>query len=205
MVGSLGGALAFIARNRSFVNAMPPCHTAGELRASCCWPLPPLLICFVLKRLLPSWRPEFEMKASCYGRRRAHEHAGWDSTRGRAASRRACHGPLNAARTRLTGRRRTVERGHRAARCRGDASGYGAMEAALERIARAMEGLNPSTDRWHQHLLAQMFLPMLGLRPAVIPEELRPALRELLGFRHLLRHAYATIHMQRISGLSRCS
>jgi hypothetical protein len=55
-----------------------------------------------------------------------------------------------------------------------------------------MEGLNPSTDRWHQHLLSQMFLEMDGLRPAVLQEALKPALRELLGFRHLFRHAYAT-------------
>ena len=70
--------------------------------------------------------------------------------------------------------------------------GYGALEAGLERIARAMEGMNPSTDRWHQHLLSQMFLEMDGLRPAVLQEALKPALRELLGFRHLFRHAYAT-------------
>jgi hypothetical protein len=52
-------------------------------------------------------------------------------------------------------------------------------------------------------LLAQMFLPMPGLRPAVLPEELRPALRELLGFRHLFRHAYATpLDLQRLRELA---
>ena len=35
-----------------------------------------------------------------------------------------------------------------------------------------------------------MFLDIRPLRPAVIPQHLRSLLGDLLGFRHLFRHAY---------------
>jgi hypothetical protein len=49
---------------------------------------------------------------------------------------------------------------------------YGGVESLMERIAIAFEGLPVRSDRWHQD-------------PAAGP------LRELLGFRHFFRHAYA--------------
>ena len=44
--------------------------------------------------------------------------------------------------------------------------------------------------RWHRELLGKMFLDIKPLRPAVLPDELRSVLGDLLGFRHLFRHAY---------------
>ena len=44
--------------------------------------------------------------------------------------------------------------------------------------------------RWHRELLDKMFLNIKSLRPAVLPEETRSLLGDLLGFRHLFRHAY---------------
>jgi hypothetical protein len=35
-----------------------------------------------------------------------------------------------------------------------------------------------------------MFLDITPLRPAILPEELRSLFADLLGFRHLFRHAY---------------
>ncbi len=35
-----------------------------------------------------------------------------------------------------------------------------------------------------------MFLDITSLRPAVLPEKARSVLGELLGFRHVFRHAY---------------
>ena len=44
--------------------------------------------------------------------------------------------------------------------------------------------------RWHRELLEKMFLDIKSLRPAVLPAEVRSLLADLLGFRHLFRHAY---------------
>lgn len=44
--------------------------------------------------------------------------------------------------------------------------------------------------RWHRELLDKMFLNIKSLRPAVLPEEVRSVLGDLLGFRHKFRHAY---------------
>ena len=45
-------------------------------------------------------------------------------------------------------------------------------------------------SRWHQELLAKMFLDISPLRPAVLPATLKPFLDELRGFRHVFRHSY---------------
>jgi hypothetical protein len=68
---------------------------------------------------------------------------------------------------------------------------YTGLEAALERIARTLDGDVPRGDRWHRALLSQTTVEVPGVRPAVIPRELLPELLELLAFRHFFRHAYA--------------
>jgi len=68
---------------------------------------------------------------------------------------------------------------------------YTAAETVFERIARAFEGPPAPSPRWHQELLEGMTLEMSGIRPAVLRPETAVELRELLGFRHFLRHAYA--------------
>lgn len=67
---------------------------------------------------------------------------------------------------------------------------YTALEAALERVARTLDGDVPQGERWHRDLLSQVTVEVKGVRPAVLPRALLPELLELLGFRHFFRHAY---------------
>ena len=67
---------------------------------------------------------------------------------------------------------------------------YSALESVLERTARVVEGGVPQGSNWHQELLENAFLDLPALRPAVFSAATAPYLRELRGFRHLVRHAY---------------
>lgn len=67
---------------------------------------------------------------------------------------------------------------------------YTALEAALERVARSLDGDVPQGDRWHRDLLSQATVDVPGVRPPVLPRALLPELLELLAFRHFFRHAY---------------
>lgn len=67
---------------------------------------------------------------------------------------------------------------------------YGAIESALERIARTYEGV-PKSAAWHRELLEQMALDLPRVRPAVLQGQTVAALGPVLGFRHFFRHAYA--------------
>ncbi len=68
---------------------------------------------------------------------------------------------------------------------------YTALKSLFERIARAFEGPPARGDRWHQDLLRAMSLHIEEVRPPVVAPERLPVLRDLLGFRHFFRHAYA--------------
>lgn len=68
---------------------------------------------------------------------------------------------------------------------------YGAIESVFERVARVLEGDPPAGANWHRALLEEMALELEDVRPAVISAEALLLLRELLGFRHFFRHAYA--------------
>jgi hypothetical protein len=68
---------------------------------------------------------------------------------------------------------------------------YSALEAALERIVRTLDGDVPRGDRWHRELLSQATVEVPDVRPPVLPRELLPELLELLAFRHFFRHAYS--------------
>lgn len=68
---------------------------------------------------------------------------------------------------------------------------YSALESAFERIAIAFEGTPNRSDRWHQDLLHQLELDVDRVRPRVLSPATAALLRELLQFRHFLRHAYA--------------
>ena len=69
-------------------------------------------------------------------------------------------------------------------------SWYTALDAVGERVARMFEGVPARGPEWHRRLLETMSLPIDGVRAAVIAESGLVDLRELLGFRHVLRHAY---------------
>jgi hypothetical protein len=69
---------------------------------------------------------------------------------------------------------------------------YTALETLIERIARQLDAEVPGGDRWRRELLAQCCVEVPGVRPAVLPRELRGDLEALLALRHFLRHAYGT-------------
>jgi len=71
--------------------------------------------------------------------------------------------------------------------------GYGAVESALERVARALEGSLPTGRDWHVALLESMALDIDGVRPRVLSDESLRRLRSLLAFRHFFRHAYTAV------------
>lgn len=79
---------------------------------------------------------------------------------------------------------------------------YGAVESALTRIARTVEGSVPDGAEWHQALLSSMTLDLEGVRPPVLGAETASVLRRLLAFRHFLRHAYtAPLERERLQSL----
>ena len=67
---------------------------------------------------------------------------------------------------------------------------YNALETCFLQISLSFENHVRDHTRWHRELLEKMFLDIKPLRPAVLPEPMRSLLGELLGFRHLFRHAY---------------
>ena len=67
---------------------------------------------------------------------------------------------------------------------------YNALENSFDQTSRTFENHVVDTARWHRELLEKMFLEIPGLRPALLPEALRPIMNDLRGFRHLFRHSY---------------
>ncbi len=67
---------------------------------------------------------------------------------------------------------------------------FNALENCFEQISLSFENHVRDRTRWHRELLEKMFLDIPPLRPAVVPEQLRSLLGDLLGFRHLFRHSY---------------
>jgi len=67
---------------------------------------------------------------------------------------------------------------------------YTALEAALERVTRALEGGVPSGERWHAELLRGAGLDIPQVRPPVLGEASIRCADRIRRFRHFLRHAY---------------
>ncbi|UEM06802.1 hypothetical protein JL101_030385 (plasmid) [Skermanella rosea] len=67
---------------------------------------------------------------------------------------------------------------------------YGALESALERIIRAIDGALPNSSSFHSDLIRRAQVPVQGVRPAVISPETGRGLQKLRAFRHVFRHAY---------------
>jgi hypothetical protein len=67
---------------------------------------------------------------------------------------------------------------------------YSGLEHIFERIASSVDESIPSGSNWHQELIRQMNIEVSGVRPAVISTELRIALEEYRGFRHIVRNVY---------------
>lgn len=67
---------------------------------------------------------------------------------------------------------------------------YTGLEASLARAERSF-GAMPTGAEWHTELLRGATLDLEGLRPPILPASTLVPLRELLGFRHFFRCAYA--------------
>lgn len=67
---------------------------------------------------------------------------------------------------------------------------YSGIEKIFRRIASKIDRDIPSGDDWHTELLIRMSIPIDGIRPAVISEDLKEHLAEYLRFRHLFRNIY---------------
>lgn len=84
---------------------------------------------------------------------------------------------------------------------RGDEVGYEACAHHLSRmfngieqmglrVAKAFENNIDDEQGCHTGLLKRLGLEITGVRPALLPAELKLPLHELKGFRHLIVHAY---------------
>jgi hypothetical protein len=67
---------------------------------------------------------------------------------------------------------------------------YTVLEKSFERICSACENHFAKDQDYHERLLQRIALDLPGLRPAFVPRAEIDALRELKGFRHVVRHAY---------------
>ena len=67
---------------------------------------------------------------------------------------------------------------------------YNAIEQMGLRVAKAFENHIDDEQGRHTALLARISIPIAGVRPALIPRELKNPLEELKGFRHVFVHAY---------------
>lgn len=67
---------------------------------------------------------------------------------------------------------------------------YTCCERIFRRIALDMNGGLEETEQWHKALSYRMTLPVEGIRPPVLSEELAAELDEYLAFRHVFRNIY---------------
>lgn len=67
---------------------------------------------------------------------------------------------------------------------------YSAYEDMFKEISATFENNIDRSSGFHKYLLTRMKLSIQGIRPNVISNENYEILGELLGFRHVFRHAY---------------
>src|SRR5438477_9790833 len=67
---------------------------------------------------------------------------------------------------------------------------YNAFEQMGLRVAKAFENSIDDEKAWHGALLNRLAISIEGVRPALVPEDLKLPLRELKDFRHVFVHAY---------------
>ena len=67
---------------------------------------------------------------------------------------------------------------------------YTAVESLFRRILQTLEGDVPTGPTLHRELVRVASLAVEPLRPALLPPAAESDFRELLGFRHVARHAY---------------
>ena len=69
---------------------------------------------------------------------------------------------------------------------------YNGIERIFEAISTTADNRRPQGINWHQILLEQMATELPGVRPAVISENSCETLNNYRGFRHVVRHSYAS-------------
>ena len=67
---------------------------------------------------------------------------------------------------------------------------YNAFEQMGLRVAKAFENSIDDEKGWHGALLNRLSLAITGVRPALVPPELKLPLSELRSFRQVFVHAY---------------
>ena len=67
---------------------------------------------------------------------------------------------------------------------------YNCCERIFKKIAVEMNSGYEESEKWHKGLLYRMTIPIEGIRPRVISDELAADLDEFLAFRHLFRNIY---------------
>ena len=79
---------------------------------------------------------------------------------------------------------------------------YNVFEQMLERVCEAFENRFDKRGDYHEKLIQRLSLRLEGIRPAFIPSGRVDELRELKGFRHVVRHAYdLTLRADRLAEL----
>jgi hypothetical protein len=81
---------------------------------------------------------------------------------------------------------------------------YNLAERIFKKVALDINDGHEDSERWHKALLFKMTIPIKGVRPALISEELAADLDEYLSFRHLFRNIYGfELKGERIAYLAR--
>jgi len=67
---------------------------------------------------------------------------------------------------------------------------YNCCERVFKKISVNINGGFNEGERWHKELLYRMTIPIKGIRPRVVSEELAAELDDYLSFRHTFRSIY---------------
>jgi hypothetical protein len=79
---------------------------------------------------------------------------------------------------------------------------YNIFERMLERICDEFENHFEKRGDYRERLLQRLSLDLAGIRPAFVPQDRIADVRELKGFRHVVRHAYdLTLRPDRLAEL----
>jgi hypothetical protein len=80
---------------------------------------------------------------------------------------------------------------------------YNVVERLFERVCEEFENHFEKRGDFHEKLIQRLALDIEGIRPAFIPKIRTADVRELKGFRHVMRHAYdLSLRLDRLTELS---
>ena len=67
---------------------------------------------------------------------------------------------------------------------------FNVIEQMGQRVVKSFENHIEDRQSWHAELIRRLSIRVPGVRPALYPAEMLPALQSLRGFRHVVTHAY---------------